>query len=372
MIVGVRDLVEAVNAVSDLLEARGEYYYEEITVKHWILGPGGRSGNCEGCLENADEGEIEESEFFPGDVGLGPVDEPPLHPHCFIAGTNVTPGGRILAHTKRWYSGEIIILRIAGVDDIAVTPNHPILTRRGWIAAGRIELTDEILQCSMPLSAMRLIDPDHNQIEAAIENIPGSPLMASYMANRGVPVSPEAFHGDSHAHTKIDIVRTARSLSDDFRKGSGSADDIINGLLRGTHSIRNPLPSDGSLAILILAALTSANGIMGSRHTSGANRWSERCIQQQSSLSTAMLLETEIFPVPQDATPAQSESKRDIEQALPGLMRFVKLKSIFKDYFSGHVFNLETTDSYYFANTIIVHNCSCYVEYRDTRRRVYV
>jgi hypothetical protein len=76
------EIVEAANALASLLEARGEYYYEDVTVKSWILGPGGRTGNCEGCIENADAGEIEESEFFPSDVGDGPVDEPPLHPNC--------------------------------------------------------------------------------------------------------------------------------------------------------------------------------------------------------------------------------------------------------------------------------------------------
>jgi phosphohistidine phosphatase len=75
-----RNLISAAEELADLLEARGEYYYEPITLKRWILGSGGRSGNCEDCVENADEGEIEESEFFPG--GDEPVDEPPQHPNC--------------------------------------------------------------------------------------------------------------------------------------------------------------------------------------------------------------------------------------------------------------------------------------------------
>lgn len=80
----IAELLEAAaSALARLLEAgAGTFYMEDVTVKRWILGPGGRSGNCEGCIENADEGEIEESEFFPADAGLGPVDEPPLHPHC--------------------------------------------------------------------------------------------------------------------------------------------------------------------------------------------------------------------------------------------------------------------------------------------------
>lgn len=92
------DLLEAVNGLADLIEVdpvnhlaellernsnkAGSYYYEDVTVKRWILGSGGMSGNCEDCIENSAAGDIEESEFFPAYGSDGPVDEPPLHPHC--------------------------------------------------------------------------------------------------------------------------------------------------------------------------------------------------------------------------------------------------------------------------------------------------
>ena len=77
--------VDAFDALSSLLEKSnkaGDYYYEEFTVKRWILGSGGKSGNCEDCVENSEVGEIEESEFFPAYGPDGPVDEPPLHQNC--------------------------------------------------------------------------------------------------------------------------------------------------------------------------------------------------------------------------------------------------------------------------------------------------
>jgi hypothetical protein len=79
------ELIEAADAFSNLIEKRGDagtYYYEDVTVKRWELGIGGRTGNCENCIENFDEGEIEESEFFPADSQYGPVVEPPLHDNC--------------------------------------------------------------------------------------------------------------------------------------------------------------------------------------------------------------------------------------------------------------------------------------------------
>lgn len=76
------ELIEAANAAAAILEARGEYVYEEITLKRWNLGPGGKEGNCEDCIENSEAGWIEESEPFPADGQYGVVDEPPLHDHC--------------------------------------------------------------------------------------------------------------------------------------------------------------------------------------------------------------------------------------------------------------------------------------------------
>lgn len=85
---GLASVIEAqpINALADLIEKRkgavGSYYYEDVTVKRWILGPGGVSGNCEQCVENSEAGEIEESEPFPAYSQYGPVTEPPLHTNC--------------------------------------------------------------------------------------------------------------------------------------------------------------------------------------------------------------------------------------------------------------------------------------------------
>ena len=88
-IISLSEVLEygAIVYLCEVLEAKksnkaGTFYYEDLTVKSWILGPGGVSGNCEGCVENSEAGEIEESEFFPAYGPNGPVDEPELHPNC--------------------------------------------------------------------------------------------------------------------------------------------------------------------------------------------------------------------------------------------------------------------------------------------------
>ncbi len=74
------DLMDAIDDACDLLEAVGEYTYEEIEEKRLVLGSGGASGNCEYCVDAADRGWVEDDDVFEGP--MGDEDGPPLHPHC--------------------------------------------------------------------------------------------------------------------------------------------------------------------------------------------------------------------------------------------------------------------------------------------------
>jgi hypothetical protein len=67
--------------LSHLLEAAGEYYYDTENVKRWVLGDGGRAGNCEICVDNSDMGWIPDEDVFEGSGG-DDIDEPPAHPNC--------------------------------------------------------------------------------------------------------------------------------------------------------------------------------------------------------------------------------------------------------------------------------------------------
>lgn len=76
-------IAEAANALAALLERTsraGSYTYDIVGVKRWILGSGGRDGNCEACVDNADLGWIDQDGLF--DAGDFDVDEPPAHQHC--------------------------------------------------------------------------------------------------------------------------------------------------------------------------------------------------------------------------------------------------------------------------------------------------
>ena|SRR5690349_6893061 len=76
------DLIEAAEDAAEILEeARGEYTYEIIDTKEWVLGPGGVSGNCEVCVDNAELGPIPDDDVFEDSEGDA-IDGPPAHKHC--------------------------------------------------------------------------------------------------------------------------------------------------------------------------------------------------------------------------------------------------------------------------------------------------
>ena len=72
------ELLEAAEELAELIEA--DYYYDDITLKRWVLGDGGVSGNCELCVDNSELGWIDQDDIFEGVEG--DIDEPPAHPHC--------------------------------------------------------------------------------------------------------------------------------------------------------------------------------------------------------------------------------------------------------------------------------------------------
>src|SRR5262249_40357188 len=67
-------------------------------------------------------------------AGLTKTNEP-FHPHCVPAGTLVS-GPTVEKGFRRRYEGELIVISTADGDELAITPNHPVLTDRGWVPAG--------------------------------------------------------------------------------------------------------------------------------------------------------------------------------------------------------------------------------------------
>ena len=123
---------------AELKEAAGEYYYDDVEQKRWVLGAGGASGeNCETCEENADAGWIDMDDTFLSTDG-DDIDDAPAHPNCeceveqktrrvrmYAADRAPKPGVRLYEASRKpsgvlhWFACPRMVERDAAAEELA-------------------------------------------------------------------------------------------------------------------------------------------------------------------------------------------------------------------------------------------------------------
>jgi hypothetical protein len=127
---------------------------------------------------------------------------------CVLPGQFIQ--GRVVAASKAWYSGQVLQLRTKAGGCLAVTPNHPILTPRGFVPAQALRNGDDVLRCVRNVEG----GAGANRIEEGVENGPAliEEVFRSLGRDQRGPVrrrlGPLDLHGDaSGTNGYVDIVR---------------------------------------------------------------------------------------------------------------------------------------------------------------------
>lgn len=171
-------------------------------------------------------------------TGVFRVDDPvwlkfknPRHFNCFLPGTQVE--GRFLVGLKAFYSGEVVEMTTRSGNRLTVTVNHPILTERGFVAAGEINKGDNLLRYAGgvkegsdlsgwdgPTAAAKAglsVPAKHKQnTPASIEEVFAS--LADFFDGpaRRTPTTPDDFHGDAASgNGHVEVVGAYRELGID-------------------------------------------------------------------------------------------------------------------------------------------------------------
>lgn len=142
--------------------------------------------------------------MFPGDDSLGASAAQVIQ--CFAPWSRVSTLGLKTA-MRHDYRGDLVEISTGGVVSLSVTPNHPILTGRGWVAAGEIKEGDNLFHCTF-----RHLDGAGPDIEAvhssAQELYDAAKIAARCVRVGGVVVN---FHG--YVPTEdVDVVSVPRGL----------------------------------------------------------------------------------------------------------------------------------------------------------------
>lgn len=144
----------------------------------------------------------------PGDSSLGASAGQIIN--CFAPWTPISRVG-LRSAMRHDYTGDMIELSLGGMVNLSVTPNHPILTRRGWVAAGEVKEGDYLFHSSFGNDGAVGSSFDIEAMDARADQLyNAAKALGSVMRARRCVVD---FHG--HVPDEdVDIVAIPRGLGD--------------------------------------------------------------------------------------------------------------------------------------------------------------
>lgn len=390
-------LGQSVQAMASRATAEGQSPAKAIGWRGYTFGA------TDECMDNEGEHDLGEEMF--------------RHPNCVVGSTVVdalpqtflpvnpsqSDGPRpIRIAMRRWYSGEVVSIRTAAGNLLTVTPNHPILTDRGWVPAGLLDEGSHVIRSLWAQRPLAGISPDEYDVPARIEDVFRARSVAGLLT---VPTSTEDFHGDgldgqvsvvapyrflwrrSEASRGQPAVEGSLSLgaidlpgldgvrplpflgvghdaTPDRRVGSGR----IRGSLRGGEAsvsedlrlaysahgdrmIQENAADGGSLVVTLERdrELGHARDIVPTDRVSDGGRHGDQGVRFDPSGSHMTA----------EGQASYSERGRDLRRRLSGLVTLDRIVHYRRSEWSGHVYNLETREGWFNANGVIVSNCVC-------------
>lgn len=171
----------------------GEYKYEYLSTLD--------SRTCLVCAESS-------SKLY---KDLRSAPHVPQHRGCVTYDTLVSTVGRISKVYKRRYKGLLYRITTASGNTLTVTPNHPILTDKGFVRAHLLNIGDNVI-CDNGLETLSIVGENKDNRQAFIKDVFSSFSKSPSMFTTTVPTTTEDFHGDS-VYNKVHIVTTDRDLS---------------------------------------------------------------------------------------------------------------------------------------------------------------
>jgi hypothetical protein len=327
---------------------------------------------------------------------------PPLHWNCVLPDTNVSPIGLISYITKRPFDGQVITFRTSRNKVFTVTPNHPVMTDRGFVYAKFIKQGDNVVSSLIADTAIPA--RDNYEMKSSIEDTFDSILTSGKMIACPMPHSTEDFHGDVSEH-EVGIIlinvelldSNIPSIAHQFVKNFlkiGGIDSPINesGLSHFSDFVVSLFSSCGGLvgvsskSLDLIRSRIIHSGLLLLRAISGFNPvgfetfpndgWSDIHNLSDTSNTYAFIEKTYNgamvngkMPVFMGSIPvvgfkdsehgasADTCFDNDFVGLQSGIKEMETISDISFSSFSGHVYNLGCESGCFSANGIITHNC---------------
>ena len=336
------------------------------------------------------------------DVSDSGAEQIPEHPSCFPAGTLInTP--TVIGSTERWFDGELVEITTAAGEFVSVTPNHPILTDKGWIAAGLLDEGNNIIRCIDVERVILSVDPDNNYRPSVIEDIAKTFGGSLGVVSSSVPTSAIDFHGDG-LNGQISIIRSngllgsydeatiaqhgnhrvftipnvyssvgfnsVGDLDTSFERGHASPNGVMGSLGKSQPVFAGGIGHSDVHRCANISRLDSMLNQSSTNNSTGDSEFkSQRLLSFSSEITSnygfgdvdAIRASNDFSSLQGSRQGAAGDSGAlaNFFDGLAGLIESDRIVHLGRVSFSGHVYNLQTTTGWYVANGMIVHNCRC-------------
>lgn len=336
------------------------------------------------------------------------VNYPVIHPNC-VLGDNVILAPDAECLTRSEYSGNIFKFTTTNGRSFSVTPNHIMLTTRGWVRAKNLIKGDKVIYYSAWDKVAVVGNPTDNDSIPTIEQLFTSLTKTFPMLRRVVPAAAEYFKGDVVKDSKIDIVFIDRLLRDkadtsllkffsDFsliktgkvREGvlnsdssmakllvcfglaadfimesSSIADVFFGGSLTHHQLVSLRLPSDYNTRLI--QSMCNGNStdtksfrkfINASAAVIKGNNLGNRQIKSGIGVSDSNSV---IFKDSDNRFLSTTENLSDLFNRFSAFVEFDNISSIRIENFTGHVYDVSSMSTLYICNGYLSSNCRCSV-----------
>lgn len=278
--------------------------------------------------------------------------------NCFVGDTQVAVDSDILRGYRHPYDGEVISIETATGVKLTCTPNHPILTDRGWIHASELNKGENLLVTRVSDEHFSRRNPYVNHVFARFDAL--FELLEKFSSQRACNLSVD-FHGDV-ADSNVEVVAEKGFLRNDRNTIFGKKINEIlfkcaNSAFLGDGTFMKHFRSVCFTALCNVSRLDQAFalffGSLGHSEVHG--------------LRTVTRCDT-LFP--KSLANSSSVNIKAFGELINRKSRVVKIDKIVNikiKSFHGYVYNLQTDDNYYFVNNslshngcfAIAHNCRC-------------
>lgn len=279
----------------------------------------------------------------------------PAHPNCLLPDNKVLPLG-LVAVTRSHYSGLVYEIHTRSGNSITVTPNHPIMTRFGFVCAKTLNKGDYIINT---LDAQRMsfsIDANHDYVPTRIEDVFNtlSVIQPAFTIHK----TSTDFHGDGrYLDGDIDIVFSDRFLRSYGKSFSSQHISENNLSFRDISSMDLETPC--SMFKLGDSTMRTSNRVMGGFSNIGTLDRSGVCESNDISLTTITRSDSNINKSSFNHTSVYFELSRQFQSRFASLISTDEIIEIRNFNFTGHVYDLQSLEQLYICNNILVKNCRC-------------